>query len=248
MGNRIHIALVLFFLGLNLVQAQVVKPPHEGNRAFVMDDAGVLSDEEERILYTLAKNEFDSSSNQFVIYIEERTGSKGEFNRSIEIANAWGIGEKEKSNGVLIYVATIDRKVYIQVGRGLEGAIPDMYAAKVIRELIVPNFKAKGYFQGLKLGLEELIAYSNGEYSNTRKVKNGLPTWIIILIIIIILIVITSFGDNSGKTYHGRRRSSPWLGAGGFGGYSGGGGGGGGGGFGGFGGGSFGGGGAGGSW
>jgi uncharacterized protein len=157
---------------------------------------------------------------------------------------------KDFNNGVVVLVAKGDRKMTIQVGYGLEGALTDLITKSIIDKTITPNFKADNYYRGLDEGTDDLIKAAEGRYKapagyNTRK-KKGVSIGTIIFIIIILLIV---FGGASGPggTYVSRGGFTGWTGGSRGGGWSGGGSSGGGG-FGGFGGGSFGGGGSSGSW
>ena len=153
------------------------------------------------------------------------------------------IGTKKFNNGILFFVSKNDRKMRIEVGYGLEGALPDALASSIIRNIIAPYFRSGNYFTGIYKGITAIMSAVKGEYQalpqKTRKKKkvSGIITTILFLIIFI-----SSFFRRRGR---GRGRGVIFLG-GGFGG----GGSFGGGGFGGFsgGGGSFGGGGASGSW
>jgi uncharacterized protein len=217
----------------------------------VNDYANILSDSERRTLEGMLVAYDDSTSNQIAIVIEKDLDGDDVFNRSVNIAEAWGIGGAENDNGVLIYVAIDDRKLFIQVGRGLEGAIPDALAGRIIDYEIKPNFKEENYYQGLYAGAVSIAKAAAGEYKAPKKKgkkDRGFPKWLIILFIIIMIVIFTGGRRGGGFGTYGRRSyGGGFIGGGGF---SGGGsfGGGGGGGFGGFGGGSFGGGGAGGSW
>jgi uncharacterized protein len=244
MGSRLIVILYLLF-SFGSLQAKEVPSPNKGDRAFVNDISDILSPSEEVMLISKLKGYFDSTSTQIVILLEPSLQGDPIFDYSIKVAREWGIGEKEKDNGILIFVATADRKTFIQVGDGLEGAIPDMIAGRVVDYVLIPAFKQGKYFEGIDRAIDELILYASGEHTDPRAPKNGLPTWLIIVVIIIIIIIFSSFGNNMNRTY---RSGTPYLG-GYIGGSSFGGGGGfGGGGFGGFGGGGFSGGGAGGSW
>jgi uncharacterized protein len=250
---RFGVILLLFF-SLNLLAKEVPVPPD--NYRWVQDYAKVLSPDQEIFLLKKLRDYYDSTSNEFVIVTENSLEGDDIFDYSYRIAERWGIGKKGKDNGVLIYAAMQDRKIYIQVGYGLEGAIPDIYAKRIIEQIIKPNFKQGLYGKGFDEATDALIQMAEGEFvNNDTSAGKGIPVWVIVLIVIIIIIIISSMGGgNDSWTYdHNRRgRSSRgggpiWIGGGGLGG--GGGGGWSGGGFGGgFGGGSFGGGGAGGSW
>ena len=82
---------------------------------------------------------------------------------SIRVAEAWKIGRAKQDDGVIILVAKQDRKVRIEVGRGLEGAIPDIYAKRIITENISPLFKQGDFYGGLLAGVEKITALIAGE-------------------------------------------------------------------------------------
>ena len=180
------------------------------------------------------------------------------------LGRAWGIGGKDKNTGILLLTSIGDRKVTIQTGYGMEGALPDAIAKRIIENEIKPFYKTGDYASGLKAGTDAIISYTNGEDKNPAPKKSGKKTGLPVGLIVVIAIVIISLlgrrgGGGGGRKVIGSRgaadimwwsllsgmgnsgrRSSGGFGGGGFGG--------GGGGFGGFGGGSFGGGGASGSW
>lgn len=242
--------ILLFLIAVSAVSfAKTPPPPNKGDRAFVKDLANALNEEQELALCRKLAAYQDSTSNEFAILIENSLEGEDAFGYSLKVARAWGIGGDEFNNGLLIFVAMKDRKVFIQVGRGLEHRITATYAGRVVDHTITPRFKKTGYYEGLDEAVDELILFAAGEYKGGATPDNGFPTWLIIVLIIIFVIIFSSFGNNNGRTY--RNRIGGWIVGPGAGGYIGGGGGftgGGGGGFGGFGGGSFGGGGAGGSW
>lgn len=81
----------------------------------------------------------------------------------IRVADAWKLGRKGSDDGVILIVAKDDHRVRIEVGRGLEGAIPDAAAARVIREYIAPRFRANDYFGGLQDATGALTKLINDE-------------------------------------------------------------------------------------
>lgn len=241
--------LLLLFLSLIISVSVFGKEIPPKPTTAVNDYANVLSENQKRSLENMLIAYKDSTSNEVVIIIESDLEGDEPFTRSIDIAEDWGIGDKTNDNGVLIYVALKDRKLFIQVGRGLEGAIPDALAGRIIDYEITPSFKSKNYYQGLYLGVVAIAKAAAGEYkaSGKKKTVRKIPKPLLI-IGFIILIILFSAGKRGGGTFGRRGIGGGYIG--GFGGGSSFGGGGfsGGGGFGGFGGGSFGGGGAGGSW
>jgi uncharacterized protein len=177
-------------------------------------------------------------------------------------AEAWRVGRKELDNGAILFVFVKDRAVRIEVGYGLEGALPDATAKRIIEEVIIPAFRQGNFAGGIEAGADAMMAATRGEYTapaatpRTRRRGGGGS---ILLIVVILLLVNWMIGRNMSRgrytTYGRRGRRSGWggpvyWGGGGWGGRGGGWGGGGFGGGGGFsgGGGSFGGGGASGRW
>ncbi|WP_343699835.1 TPM domain-containing protein [Chitinophaga sp.] len=209
----------------------------------------------------------DSTSSQIAIVLVNTTGEYDDFDYALQIFRDWGIGQKKKNNGILIFAAIKDRRVRIITGDGLEGAVPDAVAWGIIDKIIKPSFREEHYYQGLDAAADALVKAAAGEYKGVPRSKQGPGGGNILGIIIIIIILLVLFGRGGGGGRGGGRvisrrgdsvfggilggmiGSSLGRGGGGFGGGFGGGGGGfGGGGFGGFGGGSSSGGGAGGSW
>jgi uncharacterized protein len=205
----------------------------------------------------------DSTSTQIAVVLVKTLEGYDVSDYGVRLAESWGIGGAKNNNGVLVLVSLGDRKVTIQTGYGVEGALPDAITKRIIEREITPNFRAGDYFAGINEGTNAIISYTKGEYKidtpKKGRKEGGLGIGFIIIMIIIIIIAIKKGGGGS-EVIGGRGSASPfwWLlmgsqlgrgNSGGFGGFSGGGDGfGGGGGFGGFGGGSFGGGGSSGSW
>ncbi len=186
---------------------------------------------------------------------------------SLKYLREWGIGTKEKNNGVLLLVSKEERKARIETGYGMEGVLPDITAKSIIDDQMIPYFKENDYYRGFDNAVDAIIQAAAGEYKATPSQNKGQDTQgvslkTIIIIGILFLFLLSRLRSRSGS-YMSRRGSSGlggclpgfflgnMMGGGGFGGggFGGGGfGGGGGGGFGGFGGGSGGGGGASGGW
>ncbi len=249
-GNQMH-KLFIWLLLLPLLLSAKEIPKQSNPPRLVNDFAGVLNGEEINQLEKKLLLYEDSTSNQFAIVIENSLEGEDDFEYSHRIADEWAIGTKEKRNGVLIFIALQERKIRIQVGYGLEGAIPDAIARRIIETRIKPAFKAKAFYQGFDEATDDLMKAAAGEYKADAKNKSKRKTDFPIVLIIIGIIILISFFGKGGGGRRNRGFGGPLLGGIPFGGtFSGGGfsGGSGGGGFGGFGGGSFGGGGAGGSW
>jgi uncharacterized protein len=208
----------------------------------------------------LEQFERDTSSQILVAVYPKMESDSSIEDYTVRIAQSWGVGQKGKNNGAVLFVFVQDHKMYIQVGYGLEGALPDALAKRIIENEIKPYFRNGDFNGGLRAGVTAILAATKGEYKGTGQTvadrspsnQSGGSVWafglIVAFIIIFLLGRILSYG--AGGTVYSR--TGRIISYGGFGGmWAGGGGGfssgGGGGGFSG-GGGGFGGGGAGGSW
>jgi uncharacterized protein len=253
------LSLILLLFSFSFVQAQIEKelPQRPQPPKLVVDYTNTLAPDQIQALENKLDAFDDSTSNQIAIVIVESTGDRDISDFAVALGRAWGIGNKEFNNGILLLVAKADRKMWIATGYGLEGALPDATAKQIIENEIKPNFKENDFYRGLDEGTDAIIASTKGEYTapeHYRKVKEkrGIPAIVILIIVFIILSIFKKGGGGGHYNRRGYRNSGSsalwWLAAGsGFGsGHSGGGGSSGG--FGGFGGGSFGGGGSGGSW
>lgn len=191
----------------------------------------------------------DSTSNQVAVVIISTLGDYSERDVALEILRRWGVGNKDKNNGIVFLVAIDDRKMRIEIGYGLEGTFSDITAKDILENEVKPSFKEKNYYRGIDRGTNAIMQATAGEYTAPAnygsKKKSRLPWGSIIFVAIFIIIGIMGGGRSGGGTYVSRGGYTGWGG----GGWSGGGGGSSGGSsFGGFGGGSGGGGGASGSW
>ena len=213
----------------------------------VVDEANLMSRKQaHQLTQQLAAFEKRSGIQLVVVSIDSLDGETIE-EYGYQLGRHWGIGQKGKNNGVLLLIAQDERKVRIEVGYGLEGALPDAIAANIIQTRILPAFKRGDMVAGVVAGSQSIMQALAGEYQpvDTAKKEDKLGgPWLFILMVIV-MIVLHNLRGGGGGSGGGRRRAA-FL-AGGFGAGSFGGRGGGGGGFSG-GGGSFGGGGASGGW
>ncbi len=256
--------ILITFFSFNLAFGQTVLPKPNPPR-LVNDAAGVLSPEQVEILEHKLVALDDSTSNQIAVVLIKTLGDYAIEDYAVKLFREWGIGNKKTNNGVLIIAAIDDRKLWIEVGYGLEGAIPDVTASSIYRNEMVPEFKNQNYYRGIDNAINALTKAAVGEYKvkterSNQGISKGGGSLFTFLFIVIIIIVVLVRGGRGGGGWGGGGRSglgniaeavliSSLLGGGrGGGGGWGGGGSSGGGGFGGFGGGDTGGGGAGGSW
>jgi len=252
------IFLLSIFLCNSLFAADGDFPPKPNPPMLVNDLAHVMDAGQSQQLEIKLENFARTTSTQITIVTVKSLGTYEISEYAVNLGRLWGIGQKEKNNGVLVLAAIDDHKVNISTGYGLEGALPDVVCAHIIRNEIVPSFKEGDYYQGFDKAADAIIAATKGEYKADDKgdgQEKKAPAAVIIIFIIIVIWVLSRRGGGGGGGYMSGRGYRGWGGpffggwGGGFGGGNwGGGSSGGSGGFGGFGGGSFGGGGSSGSW
>ena len=252
-----QIALCLAALGAllaNASRAAEVMPPKPAG--YFNDYAGVVSkDATQRFNEQLAQFERDTSSQVVVAVFPKMQSDSSIEDYTQRVAQNWGIGQKDRRNGAVLLVFVQDRKMFIQVGYGLEGALPDATAFDITEYQIKPRFRANDYEGGLAAGIDSIGKAIRGEYKGSGKtVREGRSktyvdtTSFIVPILFFLAIFLLSHLGSRRRGYRYSSHGGPFIGgwsSGSGGGWSSGGGG-----FSGFsgGGGSFGGGGAGSSW
>jgi uncharacterized protein len=224
---------------------------------YVTDETGTLSSSQLSSLESKLSQFEKETSTQVVVYMINSLEGESLEEKSYEIAEKNGIGQKGKNNGALVFIAMSDRKLRIEVGYGLEGALPDALCNQIIRKEITPYFKQGKYYEGINAGVDAIIKATKGEYTQEKESSKdkkgigigicGLPLLFFIIIFFFgIFFVISIFRRIFGWNRLGRGRNWWYTGGSGsswgsgssgssFSGFSGGGG-------------SFGGGGASGSW
>lgn len=237
--------LALLYFTAAVAPAAEAIPPRPAQ--YFNDYAGVVAPANVQSLNeTLAQFERDTSSQVVVAVFPKMQSNSSLEDYAHRIFQSWQIGQKNKNNGVLLLVFTQDRRMRIEVGYGLEGALPDALAKRIIEEQIAPHFRQGDYNGGLSAGVNAILQATRGEYKGTSRTvaENGQPVspvaGFIILIVIIAIFVLLVYGavralkttsgmvfGRSGR-YRYRRRSSGWdwsWGGGGWGSSGGGGGG-----------------------
>jgi uncharacterized protein len=264
----IYLSLLLLLSFPSLGQGDFPAPPSPPR--LVNDFTGTLSASQVNALEQKMVAYEDTTSSQVSIVLVRSVGPYEIGDYTIQLAEKWGIGRRDRENGVLILAALDDRKVFIATGYGMEGAIPDIMARRIIDQVIVPSFRMEEYYVGLDRATDMIFKLASGEYKAEkadRKGNSGGAGFFIMMFLFIFVILPLVRNRKDNNNHMGGRGGGVNVfttlmlmnmlsggsrgkygdfsgGRGSFGGGSFGGGGG----FGGFGGGSFGGGGAGGSW
>ena len=166
--KKITFLLLFIFSFLNADISQYF-PKLEGR---VIDEANLLSPAVKKDIDGILKKEENRTSNQIVVVILNSLNGYTIEDYSYQLGRFWKIGQKDKNNGVLLVVSMEEKKIRIEVGYGLEGALTDKIAHEIINYTIKPNFKANQYELGILKAVNEIIATIKGEYVGKEKNNN----------------------------------------------------------------------------
>jgi uncharacterized protein len=249
--RRLYLVATLILGASAVLSGQEMQIPHL-NR-YATDLSGTLTQEQLAALENKLQQFDRRTSTQLVVLVVPSLGNSSIEDASLRVAEANQIGRKGRDNGVLLFIAMQERRVRIEVGYGLEGALPDALSGLIIRREIGPLFRNSNYYAGINAGIDAIILATQNEYKASpedRTATRGTTKWFG-LIAVIFFILLRFAGRRRGRGLGGfwwwggfPSGGGSGLGGGSFGSSGGGGS------FGGFsgGGGSFGGGGASGSW
>lgn len=161
-GRRVRPGLLALVVLASVARAEVAVPPrpdrYATDRAGVVD-AARLSALNER----LAQFERDTS-NQVLVFVDRRLPADTTLEvYAADAFKAWAPGQKDKDNGVIFFVFTDDRKMRIEVGYGLEGALPDARAVSIVEDHAKPRFRANDYAGGIEAAADQIMRAARGE-------------------------------------------------------------------------------------
>jgi uncharacterized protein len=211
---------VLFVEGTPWLRAESLPPPPA---AYFNDYAGVVSAADAERLDAKLRRFAEETSTQVVVAVFPSLPSASLEDFTVKVAQSWRVGRKDWDNGAVLFVFTGDRKMRIETGYGLEGALPDQLAARILDEQVRPRFRAGDFAGGLEAGIDGILAATRGEYKAPPKPKQerGVPLVAILIIVffMILLFWLASQGVRQmpvGRTYGRagpRRDGSYWGGS-----------------------------------
>ena len=180
---------LLLFLAAPAVALEV--PALQG---YVNDYAALIAPEAKAKLENDLRAFEQSDSTQVVILTVPSLEGEDLEGFSIRVATTWKIGQQTKDNGVLLLVAKQERKIRIEVGKGLEGVLTDLLSGRIIDLVIKPNFKRGDYSGGLVAGVAAIIDATRGEFKGdahrpTAQHKKGAPSFLTLLLFLGILLL-----------------------------------------------------------
>ena len=200
--------LFSFFLLLVSIaaKAQFTIPEKPSFQTSVYDYAKLLSDSEKSQLEQKLIHYADTTSTQIVVVTIESLKGEDIGLLTPKWGHQWGVGGSEKNdNGVMILLARDERKIWISPGYGVEDKLTAGITGTIVRNEIVPEFKAGGYYNGLDKGTSAIIDVLKGTYKGTRQENNSdgsiFPILVFIFIFIIIIIILSkSKGGGNGNS------------------------------------------------
>ena len=164
--NSIILILLILLILLSASQVFSLDVPQLKDR--VNDYAGMLTPDEVADLQEKLELHEKETSNQIVVLTVPSLEGEVLEDFSIRVADEWKIGQKGKDNGVIILIARDEKKIRIEVGRGLEGVLTDLLSGRIIEEM-KPSFSSGNYYDGMNICVENVIKAIKGEYKADGK-------------------------------------------------------------------------------
>lgn len=206
---------LLYFLFPFFLAAQDLPSEPVGH---VNDFADMLTSAEQQQLEQKLRNYRDTTTTVIAIATLEDLNGISIEETATTLFNEWRIWEGDKDNGILILVAKAEQEMRIEVGYGLEGAIPDILAGRIVREIMAPHFKKRDFFGGFDRATSAIIQLASGEYTGQltekRSSESGGMADFIIFVLFIVFVIYSSSRRGGGKG--DGKRSRRTLGPGGF--------------------------------
>src|SRR6266852_1448878 len=185
------VAAGVLLAGLVSARAEVAVPPLH---ARVTDLTGTLTGSQIQALDARLRDFERDKGSQIAVLILPSTQPETIEQYSIRVADAWKIGRTNADDGVILVVAKNDRKLRIEVGRGLEGAIPDAIAKRVVSDVIAPHFRANDFYGGIAAGADALAKLIEGETLPPPERRAGTnkssPDYQSLLVMLLVLAII----------------------------------------------------------
>jgi uncharacterized protein len=186
----VRVRLLIAWLSVWAVwPAAAVLPPVPTD--YVLDEAGVFAPaQKEALAAKLQQFERETSEQLLVAVIPSVPEGEVLEDFTQRTAEAWGVGRRATDNGMVLFVFPESRAMRIEVGYGLEGAVPDALANRIIEDDIVPSFRAGDLPGGIEKGVEALMAAARGEYVAVEGGDDGGDLWVVVLFFIIFALIV----------------------------------------------------------
>ena len=171
-ARRVALIPIIFTLTLILHVTPLLALGVPALKARVNDYAGMLSSYSEKQLEGILRDLEQTDSTQIVVLTIPSLEGEVLEEFSIKVVDQWKIGQKDFDNGAILLIAKADRQMRIEVGYGLEGSLTDLMAGRIIDNVIVPQFRAGNFDQGVLDGVQAMIGVVRGEYKAPEKIPS----------------------------------------------------------------------------
>lgn len=188
-GSRLLFVSALLLAAVHPLsaQAEFAVPPNDG---FVTDAAGLLTETEQADLEMKLSEYRQETSNEIAVVTVKSLDGQEIGQAALDIHRAWRVGSQANDNGIVVLLAYEDRQVWISVGYGLEGAVPDLTAHAITEDVMKPLFKDGKYAAGLSAGVDKLKEAIGGEY---KPVAAEEDSDIFSLVIVVLFVLLNGF-------------------------------------------------------
>ncbi len=219
--------MIRFLAGLWLAALLVAMPAHAQQfpelTGRVVDGADLLTPAQEAELSARSEGLEQRTGRQFVIATVNDLGGQEIADYSYQLGRHWKIGDEQRDDGIVMVVAPSERKVWIATGYGAEGFLPDILIGRIVRDTILPRFRAGDMAGGIAAGADAIIAQSElppeeaqqrvdqvrAEQAKRSESVNPLP---VIFIVVMFFVIIGSIARAAGgRRYHGKGRKRRGL-------------------------------------
>jgi uncharacterized protein len=210
--------LAVFIAGRGGVFGADPLPPKPSQ--YVVDAAGILSPQLVGSLnQRLAAFERETSNQVLVATFPRIPDGYALEDFTQRTAEAWGVGQSKDDNGVVLFVFPKDRVTRIEVGYGLEGALPDILTKRIIENELLPSFRGGDFNSGISRGVIAILQATRGEYrgsgrTNADSEEEPEGSWLLFLLLILILLMMVAASRNvarRGAFYGPRGRRTVWI-------------------------------------
>lgn len=201
--TKLRTIFFLLFISCS-IQAQDLSFLPDRPQGMVNDYASILDRSERQSLENKLRSYRDTTTNAIVVVTLESLRGNSIEETATELFNKWKMWEGDRYNGILLLISESDRSIRLEVGYGLEGAVPDVLSNRIINEVLQPAFRAGDFYSGIDRATDILIQLSSGEFQGNpesfgRQDGGGFPVDILIILIVIILFIVTKGGRGGGR-------------------------------------------------
>lgn len=206
--------LILILSNSNLYASSNKSLPESSYEFYVYDEVGIVDRELGDYIIDINKEMYEKTGAQVVVAVVNDNRGMDINTLATKLYRHWGVGSKDKNNGVLMLISITDdrREIWIETGYGLEGPLPDSVQRRTVDNLMLPNFKDGDYKEGILAGFNETVAIISEEYDvslgdriarqgNGSKQRSssmpfGFKLFLILIIALVILIDMKFFGGS----------------------------------------------------